>query len=90
MRIGNLMSSTLSTTSTLLLQLDSQQAYRTAIIDDERRKSNESATSSKNKKLNSAYVDIFRKTFDAEAIKQSIAKEQFLCEKYESLIDHVK
>lgn len=90
MRIGNLMSSTLSTTSTLLLQLDSQQAYRTAIIDDERRKSNESATSSKNKKLNSAYIDIFRQTFDTDAIKKSIAKEQFLCEKYESLMEHIK
>lgn len=39
MRIGNLMTSTLTTTPSLLLMLDSQMAYSTAAVDESRRNS---------------------------------------------------
>jgi len=66
---SNLMSSSLLTTPSLLLQLDSQMAY-SAKNEDEKlinRRSNESGASSKNTKLVKSYIDIIRQTFDIDS-----------------------
>ena len=64
--------------------------YQTNILDEEKRKSNQTENSSKNKKINNAYMDIFRKTFDAEGCQKQMQEDQFLCQKYEDLIEHVR
>jgi len=64
MRVGNLMTATLSTTPNLLLQLDSKMAYHSSLKEAEQLKSDEavaSTTSSKNKNVTSNYIDIFRR-----------------------------
>lgn len=70
MKLGSLMSSTLSTTSSLLLQLDSQAAYSSNLLDQatSRRQSEQSGSSSKNTKLVKTYIDIFRNTFDGPGL----------------------
>ena len=50
MRIGNLMTSTLSTTPSLLLMLDSQMAYSTAVIDESRRSSDQQSGANDSKR----------------------------------------
>ena len=90
MRIGNLMSSTLATTSTLMLQLDSKMTYASNLIDEEsnRRQSGESSKSSKSiKKVNAGYMDIARQTFNpAEYLEASKKEGPYICSKLTELL----
>ena len=90
MRVGNLMSSTLATTSTLLLQLDSQMTYASNLIDEEsnRRQSGESNNSSKSiKKVNAGYMDLARRTFDPSDYLEASKKEgPYICSKLTELL----
>ena len=88
MRIGNLMSSTLTTTPTLLLQLDSHTAYTSNLADDEtgRRQSGQSGASRKSEKLANSYLEVARQTFDVENYQRESRREVFFCPKYEALM----
>ena len=72
--------------------LDSRMVYSSKQQEDEtsRRQSSESALSSKAKKLSSNYVDIAGQNFESDRYQRESKDEDFLCQKFEDLIEHVK
>ena len=89
---SNLLSGTLQTTPSLLLQLDSHMAHTANEQEDKEisKLASEQGTSSRYSKLVNSYIGIIRETFDINSYQKLSQAENFLCDKYEDLMDHVK
>ena len=81
MRLACLLSATLSSTSNLLLQLDSEISYNSSLLDEETASVQQDA---------STYVSLATKEFDVMGYQTESRGEEFVCQKYEDLMRHAR